>query len=151
MNRPLLARKLIELRKSHNLRQEDVSAYLSISRSGYSQYETGRYIPSSEILLKLATLYNIDISELVNSDIVPIYVDKISDKTNVYDDSISFSIADLNNFFSLCKVSDPDFDINALTQENLNTFSLFKQLTQDEQEDLKLFIECKLKKKAPQD
>lgn len=151
MNRPLLARKLMDLRKSHNLRQEDVSAYLNISRSGYSQYETGRYIPSSEILLKLAALYKVEISELVNPDILPIHVDKISDKTNVYDDSIGFSIADLDNFFSLCKLNDPDFDINALTQETLNSFSLFRQLTQEEQEDLKLFIECKLKKKAPKD
>lgn len=151
MNKPSLACKLIELRKSHNLRQEDVSNYLNISRSGYSQYETGRYSPSSEILLKLAALYKVDISEFVNLDIVPIYVDKISDKTNVYDNSVGFSIADLNNFFNLCKLNDPEFDINTLTQETLNSFSLFKQLTEDEQEDLKLFINCKLKKNASQE
>lgn len=151
MNRPLQARKLIELRKSHNLRQVDVSTYLNISRSGYSQYETGRYIPSNEILLKLADLYKIDISELVNPDIVPIYVDKISDKTTDYDHSSNFSIAALNNFITLCKLHDPDFNIDTLTQESLNSFSLFKQLSEDEQADLRLFIDCKLKSKVSQD
>lgn len=151
MSRPLQAQKLIELRKKHNLKQTEVSNYLNISRSGYSQYETGHYIPSNEILLKLSKLYDIDISELVNPDIVPVYVDKISDKTIEYNDSIDFSITDLNNFFQFCRLHEPDFNINSLTKEALTTLSLFKQLDEDEQADLKLIVECKIKKTASQD
>lgn len=140
-----LSLKLIELRKLHNYTQADISNYLNISRSNYSQYENGYYVPSNELLLKLTRLYKIDIAELINPDTVPIFVDEIADKTELYDNSDNFSITALNEFFTLCKLKDSTFDLENITLENLNALSLYKQLDQNEQDDLRLFIKCKLK------
>lgn len=141
-----LSQKLIELRKQHNYKQSDISNYLNISRSSYSQYENGYYVPSNELLLKLARLYKTDISQLINLDTVPIYVDKIADHSAQYDISDRLSISALNEFFTLCKIQEPDFSADNISQETLNLLSLYKQLDPDEQEDLLLFINCKLKR-----
>lgn len=140
-----LSLKLIELRKLHNYTQADISNYLNISRSNYSQYENGYYVPGNELLLKLTKLYQIDISELVNLDTVPIFVDEIADNSEKYDNSDNFSIEALNEFFTLCKLKDSTFALENTTLENLNALSLYKQLDKNEQDDLRLFIKCKLK------
>lgn len=143
-----LSLKLIELRKLHNYTQADISNYLNISRSNYSQYENGYYIPNNELLLKLTKLYQIDIAELINTETVPVYVNQISDNNEKYDSSDKFSIAALNEFFTLCKIKDSSFDVENITQDNLNILSLYKQLDISEQNDLRLFIDCKLKNQS---
>lgn len=49
------------IRKSFDYTQEAVSRYLNIERQTYSHYETGRNLPSVEILYRLANLYNIGV------------------------------------------------------------------------------------------
>ena len=60
-----LATKLKELRKAHSYTQDYVAETLGIVRQTYSHYETGKRTPSSEMLYKLAGLYEISIDDLM--------------------------------------------------------------------------------------
>jgi len=58
----VLQRRLISLRKIHNLNQSDVAKQLGVSRSTYAGYEsegTGYRIPNADTIAKLADLYGI--------------------------------------------------------------------------------------------
>lgn len=52
---------LKKIRKMRNISQEDVAKYLGMSRSMYSFYENGRFVPSDTIVAKLAEFYDLPI------------------------------------------------------------------------------------------
>lgn len=56
--------KLKQLRKDRGLKQEDVAFKLNMSTSAYGYYEQGKTTPPLYNLKKLASLYDISISEL---------------------------------------------------------------------------------------
>ena len=47
--------------------QEDVARFLGISRSGYTYYETGKSLPSIDVLKKLAAIYDTTIDAVVGN------------------------------------------------------------------------------------
>lgn len=65
MNNRLLSARLKELRKLHNYNQDYVASALGIVRQTYSHYETGKRTPNSEMLFKIAGLYNIPVDDLM--------------------------------------------------------------------------------------
>ena len=65
MKNDLLSKKLKDLRRANSYTQEDVAAALGVVRQTYSHYETGKRKPSSEVLFKLAGLYNISVDDLM--------------------------------------------------------------------------------------
>lgn len=65
-NKNFLGSKLKELRKAHNYTQDYVASVLGVVRQSYSHYETGKRMPSPEVLYKLAGLYDISIDELMH-------------------------------------------------------------------------------------
>ena len=65
MSNSLLPTKLKELRKTFGYTQDYVASALGVIRQTYSHYETGKRIPSSETLFKLAGLYNISVDDLM--------------------------------------------------------------------------------------
>lgn len=60
-----LATRLKEFRKINQFNQEYVASYLDISRQAYSHYETGRNVPPTESLIKLAQLYHLPSDEFL--------------------------------------------------------------------------------------
>lgn len=60
--------KLIELRKKHNMTQDDLSKALKVSRSTIGNYETGLREPNFEMLEKIADCFNVSMAELLNDD-----------------------------------------------------------------------------------
>lgn len=70
MKNELLAKKLKELRKAHSYTQDYVAAVLGIVRQTYSHYETGQRTPNTEVLYKLAGLYNISVDDLIQITLV---------------------------------------------------------------------------------
>lgn len=66
MKKSLLPQKLKELRKMHNYTQDYVAEALGIVRQTYSHYETGKRMPDTESLYKLAGLYNISVDDLMH-------------------------------------------------------------------------------------
>ena len=60
-----LTESLKKIRKQYKMTQEDVAKFLGISRSGYTYYETGKTVPSVEMLKKLAVMYDTTIDTVV--------------------------------------------------------------------------------------
>lgn len=51
-------RRIRDMREDKDLSQREVAAYLGMSQTGYSKYETGENDIPTQILIKLADLYN---------------------------------------------------------------------------------------------
>lgn len=57
--------RLKELRKEKNMFQKNIASYLNMSQTGYSQYETEINDIPTDILKKLALLYNTSIDYIL--------------------------------------------------------------------------------------
>lgn len=78
-----LADRLKKLRTAKHYTQSYVSSQLHITRSSYSNYETGTRTPSLESLIKLAQFYNITMDSLTGLSVsrahtVPLSNDELS-------------------------------------------------------------------------
>ena len=60
-----LANKLTELRKKHNLSQEELADKLNVSRQAISKWERAEASPDTDNLIELAKLYEVSLDELV--------------------------------------------------------------------------------------
>lgn len=63
--------KLIQLRKSSGLSQEELGNRLNVARQTVSKWELGSTTPEMEKLIELSDLFNISIDELVKEKEVP--------------------------------------------------------------------------------
>lgn len=63
------ANKLVELRKEHNLSQEELATSLGVSRQAVSKWERGEASPDTDNLVALAKLYGISLDELLEIDV----------------------------------------------------------------------------------
>ena len=61
-----LSEKLQTLRKKNNLTQQELANKLYISRSLYAKYENDVAFPSNDVLVNIATLFNVSIEFLKN-------------------------------------------------------------------------------------
>ncbi|GAB2794588.1 hypothetical protein GCM10027275_44620 [Rhabdobacter roseus] len=64
-----LPTQLKALRKKHQLSQTVLAEKLGITQGTYSAWESGKTSPSAALLVKIAQLYHISISELVSLEI----------------------------------------------------------------------------------
>ena len=55
---------LEELRKQHNITQEELASALEVSRQTISSLENGRYNPSIILALKIARFFSIAVEEI---------------------------------------------------------------------------------------
>ena len=67
MDEKQLAENLIHCRKRKGLSQEKVSEYLEVSRQAVSKWEAGTSRPSSDNLIKLAQLFEVDVDTLLGN------------------------------------------------------------------------------------
>lgn len=63
MKKEKIGEKLRQYRKLHNMTEKEVADYLHVKRRIYTCYEMGCIIPSNKMLMRLANLYNISISQ----------------------------------------------------------------------------------------
>lgn len=63
-----IANRLLQLRKSNNLSQEDLATKIGISRQAVSKWERAEASPDTENLISLSRLYNISIDELLKTE-----------------------------------------------------------------------------------
>lgn len=66
-----IANRLVQLRKQHNLSQEELAMRLDISRQAVSKWERAESSPDTDNLIALASLYEMSLDDLVRSDIAP--------------------------------------------------------------------------------
>ena len=60
-----LGKKLIALRREANMTQEELAAYMGVSKSSVSKWETETTLPDILLLPQLATLFNVSVDELI--------------------------------------------------------------------------------------
>lgn len=65
-----VANKLKMYRQMSNLTQSQVSQTLNIDRSTYSYYELGKTVPSISMLTQLAKLFNVNLSDLLDTETI---------------------------------------------------------------------------------
>lgn len=64
-SKPILAKRLRELRLAFHYTQKQVAEYCGIACSTYSAYEIGRAAPSWDIMCKLCTLFRVQADYLL--------------------------------------------------------------------------------------
>lgn len=141
MKNTILAKRLKELRKAHNYTQEYVASYLDIARQSYSHYETGRNIPSTEALYKLATFYSIRAEDLLQLT--------MEEKLNNYYETpiISTTVNELSLFLDYINDSYNEKKFKNLNSKEKELLYYFEKLNMKDQEDILDFIRIKAKKK----
>jgi transcriptional regulator with XRE-family HTH domain len=65
----MLGERLIKLRKSRKLTQQQIADKLHLSRGTYAQYEIDRRVPEYVTLEKLADFFEVSLDYLVGRDI----------------------------------------------------------------------------------
>ncbi len=60
-----LGQKIMVLRKKQNMTQKDLAKLLNINPSNFPNYESGKYSPSIDMLVKLADYFNVSLDSLV--------------------------------------------------------------------------------------
>ena len=75
-----LPEKLKRLRLANGYSQAYVATKLNISRQAYQHYECGRRVPNTEYLKMLADLYNLQVYDLLLSELKLEFTDIISEE-----------------------------------------------------------------------
>lgn len=72
--------RLKELRKQRKLSQRDVAKRLNVTRGAVSRYECNTNMPSTDILIDLAVLYNTSLDYMMGLDHRPcFYLDDLTE------------------------------------------------------------------------
>ena len=61
----MFAENLVEMRKLHNLSQEELAEKIGVSRQTLSKYETGESLPDIEKCKMLADLFGVTVDDLI--------------------------------------------------------------------------------------
>ena len=64
-----IANKLVNLRKSFGLSQEDLAAKLGVSRQAVSKWERAESSPDTDNLIALAQIYKLSVDEILDAEI----------------------------------------------------------------------------------
>lgn len=75
--------KLIQLRKSSGLSQEELGNRLNVARQTVSKWELGSTTPEMEKLIGLSNLFNVSIDELVKEKEVPEVIAREFDRNKI--------------------------------------------------------------------
>ncbi len=63
-----IANRLVQLRKQHNLSQEELAAKLGISRQAVSKWERAEASPDTDNLILLSRVYGVSVDELLRTE-----------------------------------------------------------------------------------
>lgn len=65
MNDYIFGSKILELRRSLNLSQRELAEKVGVTNKAVSKWETGKSKPTTNVIRKLASLFNLDVEELL--------------------------------------------------------------------------------------
>ena len=89
-----LNERMLDLRKSKNLSQEDLASKINVTRQTISNWELGETSPSLEQAKEIAKLYNVSLDYLVGND--NIVEEKISNVEKLSGIMINFNSFTIN-------------------------------------------------------
>ena len=84
----IIAQNLIELRKSRNLKQAELSEEIGYSDKTISRWENGTSVPDISTLIKLANFYDVSLEDLISENAAEKYHE--SNKKKKQEDLINF-------------------------------------------------------------
>ena len=99
-----LANNLKFLRTITGRTQDDLAAYLNISRQAYSHYETSKRTPDPDTLLRLSSLYHVSVDVLLGIDLTA-YSAKFAESDMFMEDSSSYSTKALGEDLCLLQLT----------------------------------------------
>lgn len=159
MSTPLLSAKLLELRQQRGYSQQDIAEVLGVTREAYSHYERNTREPNLEIVLKLAKFYQIDISELINENTIPINFPNggVAGEGGVLVGGAATGIGvggllvletakiskNIQHFLKLFSGRNTNIDFTSITKEDLNILTQYKALDKQSQKEVREFIKFK--------
>lgn len=136
----LLPQKLKELRKAKGYTQDYVASFLGVVRQTYSHYETGQRIPNSEILYKLAGLYNVSIEDFMQLIIT-------LDPAVYYDAPPSTqSGRELSSFLDYVNATENIRKLRFLDYGEKELLFYFRQISAEDKQEMIEFIKIKARK-----
>ena len=129
-----LARNLKYLRLAYGLTQDDLGAFLNISRQAYSNYENLKRSPDLDSLIRLASLYHLSLDDLVSREL-----------SSFMESDHSVQIQEDKNFFRL-GVDRATENRIYLTKEETEFISKFRTLAPEDRQIALGFIDTRSKK-----
>lgn len=129
-----LARNLKYLRLAYGLTQDDLGAFLNISRQAYSNYENLKRSPDLDSLIRLASLYHLSLDDLVSREL-----------SSFMESDHSVQIQEDKNFFHL-GVDRATENRIYLTKEETEFISKFRTLAPEDRQIALGFIDSRSKK-----
>lgn len=129
-----LARNLKYLRLAYGLTQDDLGAFLNISRQAYSNYENLKRSPDLDSLIRLASLYHLSLDDLVSREL-----------SSFMESEHSVQIQEDKNFFRL-GVDRATENRIYLTKEETEFISKFRTLAPEDRQIALGFIDSRSKK-----
>ena len=66
----IIAKNLVELRKKHNLTQNELAEKINYSDNAVSRWEHAEVTPSIETLQQIANIYNVPLTSLIEDDVI---------------------------------------------------------------------------------
>ena len=95
-----------DLRKKHDLTQSEVADMLNLTRQAVSRYETGDSFPDISILVEIANIYEVSLTELINSGNPTLgELMILNNIANKNEDVVVNDVKDLENLAPLIKPS----------------------------------------------
>ena len=73
-----IGNKILELRKKHNLSQEELAEKMNVARQTISKWELGETSPDIKQAKELSKIFNVSLDELTNNDIKDVVIEKVS-------------------------------------------------------------------------
>lgn len=135
--------------------QKDLADYLGITREAYSHYERATREPNLEVVCKLAKLYEIDVSELVNErNVMPhlgvahspsLLADMMRGLANrsAATEGESTITKNMNHLLKLLTGKNSTLDLTEVTKEDLSVLDSYKKLDKQAQKEVREFIRFK--------
>ena len=93
--------KLLAIRKSKKLSQEEIGFAINKDASEISRYETGKVEPSIPVLLKLADFYKVNVNDLLGSDHNFMVVPKVACDEHAVLNNIYLELHKSKNLFEI--------------------------------------------------
>lgn len=90
--------KLVQLRKSRNMTQDELAEALYVSRAAVSKWESGRGLPSIDSLKDISNFFSVSIDELLSGEKLLSLAEKENCSNTRQICDIIFGVADLLSF-----------------------------------------------------
>lgn len=119
-------KRLKQIRIENGYSQKQVATDMKMTYSAMSQYETGKRTPKNDILIKLATYFDVSVDYLLGRDKNPIKSYTTSTQENKYSDQFAASSSSYQ-YQTTKEENLIDADLSALKSRILSTLSRLPQ------------------------